>query len=433
MMGFIRVYCLVLFITLRASYTKGVRECVEGEVRLEDGEGDYVGRVGLCYRGQWGSVSQDHINEQVARVVCQQLELPSHDPKVVMQYAGAKGPVHLSRVVCSGNESSLLECHHQKENGRGPGSWFGRDIGVSCAPPCREGEVRLLRSRVQTCHNQVWGYICFSPDTWTHQSARVVCRELGLTSEEALADHEGFHKRFFPHFANLTNCTGSEGRLGDCPQSSNQERCGNHAAKAYCSGIERCPGNETVRLRELDRNMGSNVGRLEICYNGYWQSVCRHNATGPTSAIVACRELGYSNLLKATFTSIGLYDVTLPSIPILWEGLQCHGNERSLSDCPRRNGFHNCINWEDVVLHCRVKECNETDVRLVGGQSAAEGAVQICQNGLWVSVCDTRWDYRGAEIVCRQLGYHGSFYALREHVGSLQDSFIMNSTVVDCQ
>ena len=56
----------------------GVRECVEGEVRLEDGEGDYVGRVGLCYRGQWGSVSQDHINEQVARVVCRQLELPSH-------------------------------------------------------------------------------------------------------------------------------------------------------------------------------------------------------------------------------------------------------------------------------------------------------------------------------------------------------------------
>ena len=53
-----------------------------------------------------------------------------------MQYAGAKGPVHLSRVVCSGNESSLLECHHQKENGRGPGSWFGRDIGVSCGTFC---------------------------------------------------------------------------------------------------------------------------------------------------------------------------------------------------------------------------------------------------------------------------------------------------------
>ena len=44
--------------------------------------------------------------------------------------------------------------------------------------------------------------------------------------------------------------------------------------------------------------MGSNVGRLEICYNGYWQSICSHNATGQTSAIVACRELSYSNLLK---------------------------------------------------------------------------------------------------------------------------------------
>ena len=28
--------------------------------------------------------------------------------------------------------------------------------------------------------------------------------------------------------------------------------------------------------------------------------------------------------------------------------------------------------------------------------------------------------------------FNTGFYALREHVGSLQDSFIMNSTVVDC-
>ena len=98
-----------------------------------------------------------------------------------------------------------------------------------------------------------------------------------------------------------------------------------------------------------------------------------------TLAVIACRELGYSDILKgllkavvqltiflhvyislsislslspAEFTPLGVHDVTLPSIPIVWDGLQCHGNETSLLDCSRDN-IHNCLNWEDAVLQCR--------------------------------------------------------------------------------
>ena len=59
-------------------------------------------------------------------------------------------------------------------------------------------------------------------------------------------------------------------------------------------------------------------------------------------------------------------------------------------------------------------QCNETDVRLVGGQSPHEGGVEICLNGVWGSVCAERygwqrdhWDIREARVVCRQLGYDG--------------------------
>ena len=52
--------------------------CTDGDVRLEDKEGDYVGRVGLCYRGEWGSVSDHQINNNAAKVVCKQLGLPDH-------------------------------------------------------------------------------------------------------------------------------------------------------------------------------------------------------------------------------------------------------------------------------------------------------------------------------------------------------------------
>lgn len=81
--------------------------------------------------------------------------------------------------------------------------------------------------------------------------------------------------------------------------------------------------------------------------------------------------------------------------------------------------------------------------------------MQICQNGLWVAVCASSWDYTAAELVCRQLGHSGSnalsilyllfactqalffilyagSYALREYSGSLQESTVMNSTVIHC-
>ena len=53
------------------------------------------------------------------------------------------------------------------------------------------------------------------------------------------------------------------------------------------------------------------------------------------------------------------------------------------------------------------RECNETDVRLVSGQTAVDGPVEICLDGQWSSVCGKRWDYRDAEVVCHQLQYDG--------------------------
>ena len=50
---------------------------------------------------------------------------------------------------------------------------------LSSAPPCSDGDVRLLLERVQICHNQTWGYVCYDSD-WNVEDASVVCRELGL-------------------------------------------------------------------------------------------------------------------------------------------------------------------------------------------------------------------------------------------------------------
>ena len=39
----------------------------------------------------------------------------------------------------------------------------------------------------------------------------------------------------------------------------------------------------------------------------------------------------------------------------------------------------------------------------MGGASNTEGRVEICQRGVWGTVCNTMWDVNDASVVCRQL------------------------------
>ena len=52
--------------------------------------------------------------------------------------------------------------------------------------------------------------------------------------------------------------------------------------------------------------------------------------------------------------------------------------------------------------------CYAGSIRLTGGQSAAQGTVDLCNENMWAAICDLYWTTRDAEVVCRQLGFNAS-------------------------
>lgn len=54
-----------------------VLECVDGSVRLEDGETATEGRVEVCQGGRWGTICNDLWSEEDTDVVCGELRLLS--------------------------------------------------------------------------------------------------------------------------------------------------------------------------------------------------------------------------------------------------------------------------------------------------------------------------------------------------------------------
>ena len=94
-------------------------------------------------------------------------------------------------------------------------------------------------------------------------------------------------------------------------------------------------------------------GRVEICFNNTWGTVCDDSWDNADAAVV-CAQLGFSRsgalaLVQAAFGA--------GTGPIYLDDVTCTGTELRLVNC-RANpiGDHNCIHLEDAGVRCQLEQ-----------------------------------------------------------------------------
>jgi deleted-in-malignant-brain-tumors protein 1 len=129
----------------------------------------------------------------------------------------------------------------------------------------------------------------------------------------------------------------------------------------------RCPSvadqhctDGAVRLAGQD-DTNSTEGRVEVCYNGQWGTVCDTNWGAPDAKVV-CRQLGlpteYADALYAYGGGLGI---------IRFEGFHCTGDESHLVNCSVEHSGLDvvyCRHFDDAGVRCLSDPCTENEVRL---------------------------------------------------------------------
>ncbi|XP_078088848.1 scavenger receptor cysteine-rich domain-containing protein DMBT1-like [Mustelus asterias] len=357
-------------------------------VRLVNGSNTCSGRVEIYSNSAWGTICDSGWDVNAARVVCRVLNCGTALSATRDAYFGeGTGDIWMDNVKCDGTEIALDQC---SANPLVRNDCSHReDAGVICSGPV---PIRLVNGtnmcsgRVEVYRNSIWGTIC--DDGWDVKAANVVCKVLNCgTALSATRDayYEEGNGVIWPH---NVSCDGTEYALDQCSAKPWVE---NNCTHSWDAGVI-CSGPVPIRLVN-----GSNMcsGRVEVYRISSWGTVCATGWDVNTTSVV-CRMLNCGSALSGTENTIygeGTGNIWLVNV-------SCDRRELSLDQCSANPQVGNsCTHRKDIGVACS----GPVPIRLVNGSNMCSGRVEVYRNSVWGTVCDSGWDVKAANVVCRLL------------------------------
>ncbi|NXN62018.1 C163A protein, partial [Rynchops niger] len=242
--------------------------------------------------------------------------------------------------------------------------------------------------RVEVKHNGEWGSVCVYDFDWEASWAAVVCRQLGCGRVAKASVYAPFGEATGRIWLQPFFCQGNEKKLQDCRHFGWGQHFCNHKRDVGVTCAD------AVELR-LAAGGGPCAGRVEVKLQGRWGSV-GDDYWDMEDAEVVCQQLGCGSAAGAYMASsrFGKGDG-----PVSLALVDCHGDEATFWDCKIRGwGPYVAIHDFDTAVTC------QGFARLVGGDGACAGRLEVRRGRAWVGVCEDAVDMEAARVVCRELG-----------------------------
>ncbi|NXY25176.1 C163A protein, partial [Atrichornis clamosus] len=242
--------------------------------------------------------------------------------------------------------------------------------------------------RVEVKHSGEWGSICTFDFDWEARWAIVVCRQLGCGQVARASPYAPFGQGTGRIWLQPFFCRGTEEVLEECPHFGwEQHLCGHEQdVGVTCT--------DAVELRLVGSGSPC-AGRVEVKLQGHWGSV-GDDDWDMEEAEVVCQQLGCGSATGA-YSALDRFGVG--DGPVSLAIVDCKGGEATLWDCEIRGwGPYGSIHDFDTAVVCQGFS------RLVGGDGACAGQLEVWQHRAWVGVCEDHVDMKVAQVVCRELG-----------------------------
>uniref|UniRef100_A0A8D3DMX7 SRCR domain-containing protein n=1 Tax=Scophthalmus maximus TaxID=52904 RepID=A0A8D3DMX7_SCOMX len=333
-------------------------------IRLVGGASHCSGRLEVKSGESWSSVCEGEFEQQVAEVVCRELDCGAPSVLQGALYGQVEAPVWSREFQCEGNESHLLECHRSTCSS-------GRALGLTYPDDVRLNGTNRCSGRLEVKSDESWSSVC--EGEFDQQVAEVVCRELDCGAPSVLQGAL-YGEVEAPVWSREFQCEGNESHLLECHRST--------CSSGRALGLT-CSDHDDVRLVGGASHCS---GDLQMKHHGVWRGLDSINWNVKTPNII-CLHLDCGSSVSPRMTKYS-------SLRPVWRiDSSCVLSTDQLTECLRTDSTLSLYSWFIT--------CSES-VRL-NGTNRCSGRLEVKSDESWSSVCEGEFDQQVAEVVCREL------------------------------